>query len=230
MLNFGDCSGAAGNPIGAIDCTNLLPGGATGSFSPHTGIGIANFSIGTAVAGRLIVFAVATITDATNTTITNIDWGGNALTLIGTDWDGVSATGLRLSFYRLSIDTGTSATLTINYSRAVGGTAVTAWRLTGATSHVPFDFDVNTVLNTNTDSEDITVPLSGTIIAFGADVNTASDSDVLTGVTIQQTLSSLISFSYGFTSNDDRGVVTINNQGNGSATNTQRGIMAGSWL
>jgi hypothetical protein len=25
-------------------------------------------------------------------------------------------------------------------------------------------------------------------------------------------------------------VVTINNQGNGSATNTQRGIMAGSWL
>jgi len=221
-------------PVGSssIFCENLLPGGMTGNLSSHTGIGINNFSIGANATGRMIVFVIATITGGNNVTITNMDWDGHVLTQIGTDIDFTGATGLRLTFARMSLDSDSdnTGTMTINYSGAVGGTAVTAWRVTGLASHTPAASSVDTVLNSNTMNTNVTVPYLGLLIACGIDVNTASASDPITQVDVQENLNTgLLGASYGFRNNFDSGAVTVSFTGNGSATNTQRGIALGAW-
>jgi len=120
-------TGLSGGPVLTyIGTTADTVGATTFTFTAH--------AIGTAAANRFVIVCAAGANITTTSTVDSCTIGGNAATLIART---VLSDDLAVGMFGLLVPAGTTATITVTYSRSHSRSSISVYTMTGAESTTP---------------------------------------------------------------------------------------------
>ncbi len=121
-----------------------------------------NHSIGTAATGRIVLVCVSS-REGTSFDISSVTIGGTTATQLGS-WTASVAS--NLEFWALQVDTGTTATIVVNFTATANRCAIATYALNNVVSVEAYDSDQSAASGVGSRTATLNTPDGGAIIAF----------------------------------------------------------------